>query len=132
MSLEHCLLKHRDALKNPEKAEIVAAKQEYMSRGMSDHDAAVRAIKDQINNLEGQRADVVTEGVKQWKELDSASFETKGELGVPDIFFKRIKVDFPIMEEDGTITTEQRSARDALASLDKQEEAYRALRECVA
>lgn len=70
MSLERCLLKHRDALKNPEKAEIVAAKQEYMSRGMSEHDAAVQALKDQIRAVEKQRADIVEEGMKQWKAQD--------------------------------------------------------------
>lgn len=50
---------------------------------------------------------------------------------IPKSALKRIYVDMPVMEDDGTVTMEKRAAKDALASLSRQEKAYRALRACV-
>lgn len=57
MSLERCLLKHRDAFNaQMQKADMLAAKERYMKEGLSAHDASIKAVQDKINALEKSKA----------------------------------------------------------------------------
>lgn len=50
---------------------------------------------------------------------------------IPKSFLKRIQVDMPVLEADGSVSIEKRAAKDALASLARQEKAYTTLRKCM-
>jgi hypothetical protein len=51
---------------------------------------------------------------------------------IPASFHKRARVNMPAIDEDtGQVEMVKKSAADALASLDRQEKAYRALRACI-
>lgn len=98
MSLERCLIKHHDALKNPEKQEIRAAKEAYMKQGMNAHDASVKALRDEIARLEGSRKSVIEQANDQWKSIDpethTAAKPSKADLkerAINDVIYNAIE-----------------------------------------
>lgn len=102
----------------------------YGEASITEYDKFQRQLKN--NAIKEHRAKAVADS-----ERESDVPSIKGTISlpvkhkVPPNMLKHIKVDMPIMEEDGTVTMEPRSAKAALESLDKQEQAYKALRDCI-
>lgn len=91
-----------------------------------------KAIKPYLKSLyETVSGQDLFAGMDKPADVAKAAPEEIALADVPKNFLNLIKVDMPIMEEDGRITVEQRSAREALASINRQQQAYQALRACV-
>lgn len=120
-------LSEREAARNKLEAEQNASERAALDKKKVDRerDDFTLTGSDRASDANAAQADIFSQ--------PAAKPDTNPEdIVIPRNFLKRIQVDMPVLEADGTVTMEKRSALVARESLAKQKLAYETLRKCVA